>query len=73
MKIKEKIAIHNILLLLKQYEFKVDINFKISGFPLTLTLTSLKTDILMLIWIYMTTKGYNNNIHQEATIKMFIA
>ena len=46
MKIKEKIAIHNILLLLKQYEFKVDINFKISGFPLTLTLTSLKTDIL---------------------------
>ena len=27
MKITEKIAIHNILLLHKQYEFKVDINF----------------------------------------------
>ena len=27
MKITEKIAIHNILLLRKQYEFKVDINF----------------------------------------------
>ena len=47
MKIKEKIAIHNILLLLKQYEFKVDINFKMSGFPLTLMLTSLIMDILM--------------------------
>ena len=47
MKIKEKIAIYNIHLVLKQYEFKVDIIFKISGFPLTLTLTSLKTEILM--------------------------
>ena len=36
-----------IFLVLKQYEFKMDINFKISGFPLTLTLASLnKTDIL---------------------------
>ena len=26
-KIKEKLAIYNILLVLKQYEFKVDINF----------------------------------------------
>ena len=42
MKIKEKIAIYNIILVLKQYELKVDINFKISSFPLTLTLTSLK-------------------------------
>ena len=37
-----------IILVLKQYDFKVDVNFKIPGFPLTLTLTPLnKTDILM--------------------------
>ena len=34
MKFKEKIAIYNILLVLKQYEFKLDIHFKISGFPI---------------------------------------
>ena len=48
MKIKEKIAIYNILLVLKQYELKVDIDFKISGFPLTLTLSSLKKEINLL-------------------------
>ena len=35
------------LLVLKENAFKVDINFQISRFPLTLTLTSPKNEILI--------------------------